>query len=291
VRPTYSEQADFEQHDAEIECFLETCRRSNLPIPRDGLGLDVGGGHGMHVWRLLDLCRKVVVADIVNYSALYEGRFLQLLAEKHERNNRAFDLRKVVFVESDAQNQMFRDGLFDLVVSFNAFEHVPDPGAAFREVLRVAKPGAVVYLQFDPIWTSAAGNHFSHLVEEPWAHLKCSAEEFGVKMRIAGATDDEVAEFQRAMNRVRLQCFLDMFRDAEAQGLIEIVHLERWATTVEEEPRAAHPNFRALLTAGYSSAELITRGIRMCGIRSGRSTAAAPGGTLSAPPRPARNGV
>jgi len=257
----YSEQADFEQHDAEIACFFDICQRVNLSIPRGGLGLDVGGGHGMHVWRLLDVCRKLVVADIVNYSALYEGRFLQLLAEKHARHNRAFDLSKVVFVESDAQKQIFRDGLFDLVVSFNTFEHVPDPGAALRETLRVAKPGALVYLQFDPIWTSSAGNHFSHFVDEPWAHLKYSAEEFGIKMRIAGATEDDVAEFGRAM-----------FHDAEAQGLIEIAHFERWATTTEEEPRTAHPNFRALLAAGYSAAELITRGIRMCGIRSGKST-------------------
>ena len=92
-----------------------------------------GGGHGMHVWRLLHLCRKLVVADVVSYSALYEGRFLRLLAEKHERNNRAIDLSKVVFVESDAQNQMFRDGLFDLVVSFNTFEHVPIPARLFAK--------------------------------------------------------------------------------------------------------------------------------------------------------------
>ena len=110
-------------------------------------------------------------------------------------------------------------------------------------------------------------------------------------MRIAGASDNEVLEFRRAMNRVRLQRFLDMFCEAEAQGLIEIVRLERWATTTEEEPKTAHPNFCALLTAGYSSAEPITRGIRMCGIRSGRSAATAPGGRFSAPPRRARNGV
>jgi ubiquinone/menaquinone biosynthesis C-methylase UbiE len=277
----YSEQADFEQHDAEITDFFETCRRLNVSIPRGGMGLDVGGGQGMHVWRFLELCQKLVVADIVNYPALYEGRFLQLLAEKHARNNRAFDLSKVVFVESDAQSQIFRDGLFDIVVSFNALEHVPDPGAAFREVLRVAKPGALVFLQFDPIWTSPAGNHFSHFVEEPWAHLKYSTEEFGLKMRVAGATDDDVSEFCRAMNRVRLQCFLDIFHSGQMQGLVEIVDLETWPTTVEEEPRTAHPNFGTLLTEGYSPAELITRGIRLCGIRSGKSVVHAHDATMS----------
>jgi hypothetical protein len=59
------------------------------------------------------------------------------------------------------------------------------------------------------------------------------------------------------------------------------VDLETWPTTVEEEPRTAHPNFGTLLTEGYSPAELITRGIRLCGIRSGKSVVHAHDATMS----------
>lgn len=41
----------------------------------------------------------------------------------------------------DLQNQTFGNDTFDLVLTQDVFEHIPDPGRAFNEVVRTLKPG------------------------------------------------------------------------------------------------------------------------------------------------------
>jgi SAM-dependent methyltransferase len=41
----------------------------------------------------------------------------------------------------DLEAQTFADGMFDLVITQDVFEHVLDPGRAFAEVTRTLKPG------------------------------------------------------------------------------------------------------------------------------------------------------
>lgn len=45
----------------------------------------------------------------------------------------------------DLQSLSFEDNCFDLVTSTEVLEHVPDDAAAFREILRVLKPGGRTY--------------------------------------------------------------------------------------------------------------------------------------------------
>lgn len=48
------------------------------------------------------------------------------------------------FVEGSATDLPFGAGAFDVVASYQCLEHVPDPGKALREMIRVARPGGVV---------------------------------------------------------------------------------------------------------------------------------------------------
>jgi ubiquinone/menaquinone biosynthesis C-methylase UbiE len=64
-----------------------------------------------------------------------------------ERLRRAASLEgSVTYVQADAQNMPFEENFFDIVVSCETIEHVPDPRAAVREMYRVCKTGGMLYL-------------------------------------------------------------------------------------------------------------------------------------------------
>ncbi len=51
-----------------------------------------------------------------------------------------------VLVQGDAQGMPFADESFDIVISCETIEHVPDVKSALREMWRVARPGAKFFL-------------------------------------------------------------------------------------------------------------------------------------------------
>lgn len=53
---------------------------------------------------------------------------------------------RVTYVQADAQNMPFEENCFDIVVSCETIEHVPDPRAAVREMNRVCKLGGMLFL-------------------------------------------------------------------------------------------------------------------------------------------------
>jgi SAM-dependent methyltransferase len=76
----------------------------------------------------------------------------------------------------DASNTRFDDASFDLVFSFNVFEHLPEPQIVIKEIIRLLRPGGGFLLSFphfahpnalhDLRYTTRAAN-----APPPWAHL------------------------------------------------------------------------------------------------------------------------
>lgn len=60
----------------------------------------------------------------------------------------------------------FRDGAVDICFSSNVLEHVPDPGGLLDEMIRVTRPGGLIYVSFTN-WYSPWGGHET----SPWHYL------------------------------------------------------------------------------------------------------------------------
>jgi SAM-dependent methyltransferase len=60
----------------------------------------------------------------------------------------------------------FRDSAVDLCYSSNVLEHVPDPWRMVREMLRVTRPGGLVFLSYT-VWFGPWGGHET----SPWHYL------------------------------------------------------------------------------------------------------------------------
>ena len=104
------------------------------PIPEDFTGklLEVPVGTGVLT---MPLYRKLEKAEItcLDYSAD--------MMNAAKRKAEAAGIRNVTFRQGDVGALPFEDGTFDIVLSMNGFHAFPDKEAAYRETLRVLKPG------------------------------------------------------------------------------------------------------------------------------------------------------
>jgi SAM-dependent methyltransferase len=74
----------------------------------------------------------------------FSASAVEIAKEKLLRNPSLAD--RVTYLQADAQDMPFEENSFDIVVSCETIEHVPDPGAAVREMYRVCKPGGRLFL-------------------------------------------------------------------------------------------------------------------------------------------------
>jgi FkbM family methyltransferase len=254
----YDEAADMEFHRDEVARMHAALSEAKIPIPADALILDVGGGAGIHSGFLTDRVGRVICMDFSDQNARFDGKLVGLLAEKFERNGVAFDLSRFEFHQGDAMNLMYRDNWFDFIVSLNAFEHIPDPAVALPQMLRVLKPGGILYLTFDPMWTCDSGSHFQYRVPEPWQHLVSDDDAFVERLRAAGAGEGEVNDYLHAMNRQRPSFYRALF-DEYRKSVDYLAEYEWSGCTDPSNPE--HANFKVCLQMGYEEAELMSRGM------------------------------
>ncbi|MHA6204601.1 class I SAM-dependent methyltransferase [Dyella soli] len=253
----YQEKDDIATHRQEYDRMLAAIGFKSGAQAFES-ALDVGGGGAMHSAFLTRIAKRVICTDFIDQNARYGGEFIKLLREKFERNDEPFNARSLEFHAGDAMNLVYKNAAFDLVVSFNALEHIPDPSRAVAEIIRVLKPGGLAYLTFDPIWSCDTGSHFFHRVPTPWEHLLVPQDEYALRMREAGSNDEEVGDFLHAMNKVRLDTFRRIFKTGLSQ--VKVLSYQEWQG-VADESHLRHPNFGAARALGYSEEDLMVRGI------------------------------
>ena len=94
--------------------------------------LDCGSGYGFTLRMLLDLTDATVVG--LEYQAERIAESQQMLGTSP----------RLTLVQGDAMALPFADNAFSHVVCSEVLEHLPDDGAAMREIFRVLKPGGLL---------------------------------------------------------------------------------------------------------------------------------------------------
>lgn len=77
----------------------------------------------------------------------------------------------VTFLVADANSLPLPNEIFDLVFSYNSFEHIMEPERALSECLRVLKPGGYLYITFNPMYLAPKGFHAYKSTQVPFLQV------------------------------------------------------------------------------------------------------------------------
>ena len=122
---------------------------------------DVGSGYGGRAVRFAELGARRVVGLEPSASHCAEGR-----AFAHAKA-----MPQVTFVEGVGESLPFPDASFDVVTSYDVFEHVSDLGSVLDECERVLRPGGALYAVFPPYYHPTGAHLDAWLSRMPWANV------------------------------------------------------------------------------------------------------------------------
>jgi len=257
----YNEKIEFDEKQSFLAEMKRRFEYQKFDVDFSKLvSLDIGGAGGVLGGLLSFEVLKVYVCDIIDHQVKYSGEFPKLLVEKFGRHNLNLSLSKIEFHTADAMNLPYRDNYFDLVVSNNVFEHIPEPNLALTEALRVTKPGGVIYIKFDPVWTADTGGHFHHFVNEPWAHLIHPPEEYRSMMAKGGADEQTMKEFPYAMNEKPVTYYRNNLPEILKKYGVKEFYFDSWSGCVDDR-YLKHKNLNdAAKIMGLQPVDLLVRG-------------------------------
>jgi SAM-dependent methyltransferase len=154
----------------------------------------------------------------------------------------------VTIREMDATRLLFPDASFDLVFSFNVFEHLPDPAATFSEIVRVLRPGGIAYISFTGLRWSPHGAHMYKVINVPYITVLFEEAEVLAYLREKGLPD----RFPW-VNEYSIERFRKVFR-GHPSTLATLYYEETWnrwhSDLIAEYPavfKARAPSFESLL--------------------------------------------
>jgi SAM-dependent methyltransferase len=103
---------------------------------------------------------------------------------------RASAAKNVRFLEADCCDRIPCDSNeFDLICSFNTFEHFSAPSRAFTEACRVTRAGGLLHFEFDPLYRSPWGLHAYRSLLMPYPQFLFSEDFLAQKLKETGIQD------------------------------------------------------------------------------------------------------
>jgi SAM-dependent methyltransferase len=169
--------------------------------------LDIGCGTGNGVIAALKLGARSALGIDRDANEFGYPYFRELAAEFD------VDARAATLIAADPFAMNFFDGGFDIVLMYDAIEHVPNPRAFIELCGRALRPDGVALVLTCPLYYSPVGHHlWNHFPEAtmPWAHLY-----FDFEQRLEDESVDAwgLQRFHE-LNKVTYGQLVDYVRDA-----------------------------------------------------------------------------
>jgi len=102
---------------------------------------------------------------------------------------------------------------FDLVYSYNTFEHILEPRAALGEMVRLTRPGGTILLDFGPLYSSPRGLHAYRMLFMPYPQFLFSEQFLRAKLRETGVSDlGRHMSALQPLNHWRVQQYTALFQ-------------------------------------------------------------------------------
>jgi SAM-dependent methyltransferase len=164
--------------------------------------LEAACGDGMTGWCLSSLGYQVHLHDLEDW-----------------RDKRA---RKLPLTIGDLDQKLaLPDGSFDLILSYNSFEHVTDPAASLHELLRLCRLGGLIFLEFGPLYASPWGLHAYRTLLMPYPQFLFSDAFIQRKLELLGINDlGKKRATLQPLNRWRLAEFGALWQRSGCEILI-----------------------------------------------------------------------
>lgn len=200
--------------------------------------------------------------------------FASLFAKKAGKKVFACDIADVRFNEVKEANIAFEqcdvcdrlaycDDAFDMIFSINSCEHFPDLKHAVGEMLRVTRPGGIIFLAFSPLYYSPWGLHASRRLRMPFPQQLFSESTI---QRFVDEKKDEIAHtYDRIsdkntigvyVNRYSIQQYRQVFAHYHSQvrviAYVETVTLDGIKSILRYPDilKAQTPTFDDLIISG-----------------------------------------
>jgi len=175
------------------------------------------------------------------------------------------------FIVMDAQDLKFDDQSFDLIFSFDAFEHIANPEKALKEAHRVLRPGGYLYLYFGPLFPSSLGLHLYNRIKIPYCQFLFRPEDLNKYLSIKnrGSLDKSfcngwsILDFRNLFDKMRLSFDTHFYQ--ETPDLFNKGPLWKWPSCFRkvDDPESLFVSFiEVLLQKPDKSPELIKSSVR-----------------------------
>ncbi len=167
-------------------------------ITPDMAVLDVACGPGIVACAAAPLARHITGIDLTP----------AMIDQAHERQRNA-GLDNITWQVGDATHLPFEDGRFDVVLTRYSFHHIPDPGAALREMTRVCRPGGrVVVIDATPTAETQAAYDRMETLRDPSHASALTLDQLRALGPMSGLIEQKIDFY-------RLEVLLDTLADAE----------------------------------------------------------------------------